>query len=157
MSEACGANHQTLSAEVLTRMLHAIDALDWDGVRAAFAPEIHTDYTSLWGGEPAVVTADDLITGWQELAHGFDATQHLTGPILTVDGRLHTHVRAHHWLDGEAWTVFGHYIAVVTDGRIAVLTLQTYQQEGNRELPGRARALSSAGNPRRPFTPGGAS
>ena len=125
-------------AAVLTRMLHAIDARDWDGVRAAFAEEVDTDYTSLWGGEPAIATIEDLLTGWRELVAGLAATQHLTGPILTVDGRLHTHVRASHWKDGDAWTVYGHYIAVIADGRIAALTLQTYQQEGNRDIPLRA-------------------
>jgi len=129
----------TTDADVLTRMLFAVDALDWDGVRAAFADEVVTDYTSLWGGEPATVAIDELITGWRQLLHGFDATQHLTGPVITVDGRLHTHVRAHHWLDGEAWTVYGHYIAGIEGGRIAALTLQTHQQEGNRELPTLAR------------------
>jgi hypothetical protein len=128
-----------MSADVLTRMLHAIDARDWDGVRAAFADPVHTDYTSLWGGEPASVAVDDLLDGWQELVRGLDATQHLTGPVITVDGRLHTHVVAHHWQDGEAWVVYGHYIALVVDGRIAELTLQTYHQEGNRDIPARAR------------------
>ena len=126
-------------AAVLTRMLHAIDARDFASVRAAFAEEVRTDYTSLWGGEPATVAIDDLLSGWQELVDGLDATQHLTGPVVAVDGRLHTHVRARHWQDGESWTVFGHYVALVVDGRIAELTLQTYQQEGNRDIPARAR------------------
>jgi hypothetical protein len=126
-------------ADVLTNMLHAIDARDFESVRAAFAEQVRTDYTSLWGGEPATVAIDDLLSGWQELVDGLDATQHLTGPIVTVDGRLHTHVRARHWQDGESWTVFGHYIAVVVDGRIAELTLRTYQVEGNRDIPDRAR------------------
>src|SRR6266540_6825977 len=127
-------------ADVITRMLHAIDALDWATVRACFAEEVDTDYTSLWGGEPATVKIEDLVADWQQLAYGFNATQHLTGPIITVDGKLHTHVRAHHWFDGAAWTVYGHYIAVVTAGRIAALTLQTYQEVGDRELVTRARS-----------------
>ena len=126
--------------EVITRMLHAIDALDWETVRACFAEEVDTDYTSLWGGSPATVHIDDIISDWQQLAHGFDATQHLTGPIIEVDGQWHTHVRAHHWLDGAAWTVYGHYIAGIAGGRIAALTLQTFQEEGDRELVTRARA-----------------
>jgi len=126
--------------DVITQLLHAIDALDWARVRASFTDEVRTDYTSLWGGEPATVHADDIISDWQQLAHGFDATQHLTGPIIEVDGQWHTHVRAHHWLDGQAWTVYGHYIARISDGRIAALTLQTYQEEGDRELVTRARA-----------------
>ena len=37
--------------DVITRMLHAIDRLDWPAVRDCFADVITTDYTSLWGGE----------------------------------------------------------------------------------------------------------
>ena len=124
---------------VITRLLHAIDAMDWPTVRECFAGTVATDYTSLWGGEPATVPIDDLIADWTTIVRGFDATQHLTGPVITVDGRLHTHVRAHHWRAGEAWTVYGHYIAEVRDGRITALTLQTYQVEGNPELPATAR------------------
>lgn len=126
--------------EVITRMLHAIDALDWKTVRASFADEVHADYTSLWGGAPATVGIDDLIADWQQLLNGFDATQHLTGPVIEVDGQWHTQVRAHHWLDGAAWTVYGHYIAGISDGRIAALTLQAFHEEGDRELVTQARA-----------------
>lgn len=51
-------------ADTLTRMLHAVDRLDWDGVRACFAGQLRVDYTEL---------------------NGFDATQHLTGPVLLTE------------------------------------------------------------------------
>jgi len=38
--------------ELVARMLFAGDALDWTGVRAAFADEVEVDYTSLFGGSP---------------------------------------------------------------------------------------------------------
>jgi hypothetical protein len=45
-------------------------------------------------------------------------------------------VIAHHWRPtGEVWTVYGHYVARVTDGRIAELTLRTYHTEGDPSLP----------------------
>ena len=130
-------------ADVVTRLMHAIDARDWDAVRATCADRVRIDYTSMWGGEPQTATIDELLVGWRALIDGFPATQHLIGPIVTVDGRLHTHVRASHWLDGEVWTVYGHYIARVEGGRITEFTLQAYQQEGNLELPARARARSA--------------
>lgn len=138
---------------VLTRMLHAIDRLDWDTVRDCFAAEIRTDYTSLWGGEPATVPVDELIEGWQGLAHGLHATQHQTGPIIEVDGLLHTHVTAHHWLTGadggDAWVVYGHYVASVAEGRIAALTLELHYQDGNRKIPELARERSATDPVRR--------
>jgi hypothetical protein len=133
---------------VLTRMLHAIDRLDWDTVRDSFAAEVRTDYTSLWGGEPATVPVDELIAGWQGLAHGLDATHHQTGPLVETDGLTHTHVTAHHWLDGEAWTVYGHYVAEIAGDRIAALTLQLHQQQGDLELPARARERAVTAPPR---------
>ena len=121
---------------VLTRLLHAIDALNWVGVRSCLADEVRTDYTSLFGGEPETVTGDDLVARWQALLPGFAATQHLTGPVLVEGDVAETHVRAHHWMaDGDRWSVYGHYVARLVDDRIAELTLQTFRQEGNPELP----------------------
>ena len=126
-------------AAVITRLLHAIDARDWDGVRVAFADDIRTDYTSLWGGSPETVTADALIAQWIEFVNQFGATQHLTGPLVVDGDRVETHVIAHHWQTaadgGLAWTVYGHYLATVVDSKITSLTLQTYRADGNPALP----------------------
>jgi hypothetical protein len=132
-----------IDAFVLTRMLHAVDARDFATARASFADEVHADYTSLWGGEAATVSGDVLIAGFRGIIPGFDATQHLTGPVITVDGQLETHVAAHHWLDGEVWVVHGHYVATVAGGKITGLTLVLHQQTGNLDLPARARARAA--------------
>lgn len=130
-------------ADVITRMLHAIDARDWRVVRDCFTDEVRTDYTSLWGGTPETVRADDLVAGWRDLAGGFTATQHLTGPVVVADGLARTHVTARHWLDGDDWTVHGHYLARISGGRIAELTLRTFHQQGNRDLPTLVRQRAS--------------
>ncbi|HEY3089675.1 MAG TPA: nuclear transport factor 2 family protein [Jatrophihabitantaceae bacterium] len=123
-------------ADVITRMLHAIDRLDWTVVRESFAPVVATDYTSLWGGEPADVRAELLIAQWQEFTANLAATHHQTGPIVVSDGRAETHVTAVHWLpNGDAWTVHGHYIAQLANGKIAALTLQTFRASGHEGLP----------------------
>lgn len=144
-------------ADVLPRLLYAIDVLDWPGVREALADEVRLDYTSLFGGEPETLSGDDVTARWQALMPGFDATQHLTGPVLlTGDGhgvRADTHVRGYHRIEGceggEIWGVYGHYTARLADGRITALTLQVFYQEGNRDLPTIAgqRAITS---PRKP-------
>jgi SnoaL-like domain len=125
------------AAEVLTRMLHAIDRRDWDTVRESFTGTVRTDYTSLWGGEAADQAIDDLIAGWQEFFKQLAATQHLTGPMLLNGDRVETHVTAHHWRPGaeQAWVVYGHYSARVDDGKIAELTLQTFHASGDQDLP----------------------
>ncbi len=122
--------------DVITRMLHAIDRLDWPAVRDCFADVITTDYTSLWGGEVETLPAEELITRWSEFAGGLAATQHQTGPVVMSDGRAETHVIAYHWLpDGDTWVVHGHYVARLADGKIAELTLQTLCSYGHDGLP----------------------
>jgi SnoaL-like domain len=149
-------------AAVLTRMLHAVDALDWAEVRACLADEVRTDYTELFGGEVETVTGDELVTRWQGLLPGFDATQHLTGPCLVEkDGTgllLRTHVRGYHHVEGaeggSTWAVHGHYVVPLqeTDAgwRVAGITLRVFYQEGNTDLPTVAaqRATTSPRTPR---------
>ena len=139
----------------VTAMLHAIDARDWEAVRAAFADEVFVDYTSLNGGEPGVQLADDLVGGWRAMLPGFDATQHLTGPFVTSveDGiaTTVTAVTATHRLgapDGPVWIVGGHYDLELEAGdgdglRITSMTLRTAYVRGDTSLPERARARAS--------------
>ncbi|GAA1715056.1 hypothetical protein GCM10009765_74930 [Fodinicola feengrottensis] len=128
---------------VITRMLFAIDALDWATVRKCLADQVELDYTSLFGGEPQTIAADTLLEQWSGLLPGFDATQHLTGPVVeTADDRIETHVRAVHVLGDEVWGVHGHYVADLRDDRICALTLRLFYQDGNRDLP--AAALERA-------------
>jgi SnoaL-like domain len=58
----------------LTRMLYAIDRLDWAEVRRCFADQVRIDYTELSGGESETLAADELIARWRGLLPGFDAT-----------------------------------------------------------------------------------
>ena len=137
-------------AETLTRLLHAVDRLDWAGVHGCLADSVRSDYTELSGGGPETLASGDLVARWQGLLPGFEATQHLTGPVLlTTDEhpgvRAEAHVRAYHHLDGETWGVYGHYIARITHGKITELTLQVFYQDGNLDLPAKAtqRAATS--------------
>lgn len=146
-----------IEADVLTRLLHAVDALDWVTVRGALADEVRLDYTSLAGGEPETLAADDLIARWQGLLPGFDATQHLTGPVLLTDDggpgvRADTHVVAWHRIAGtegaETWVVHGHYTARLVGGRIVALTLTVFFQDGNLDLPRLATERAASGSGR---------
>lgn len=131
----------------VTRMLFAVDKLDWPGIRTALADEIETDYVSLFGGTPERLKADTLVQRWQSLLPGFDATQHVTGPIVVTMGKdrtaiAETHVRAHHYIETESpsvWMVAGHYVMRMeqtsAEWKIASIRLDTYRQEGNRNFP----------------------
>jgi hypothetical protein len=76
------------------QLLHAVDQLDWAGVRQAFADEVRSDYTSLSGGAPQRGPVDDLIAQWRTLLPGFDATQHLLGaPLVSIDAARRSSTR----------------------------------------------------------------
>lgn len=127
-------------------MLHAIDSRNWDAVRAAFAERVTTDYTSLFGGEPQTQPADSVVGGWANFLPGFDATQHLAGPLVVdVEGdtaQARCAVTGTHRIGDAFWTVGGHYqIRLVKENgewHITHLTLDTAYQDGDRSLPEKA-------------------
>jgi SnoaL-like domain len=130
--------------DALPRLLYAIDVLDWPAVREAFADEVRLDYTSLFGGEPETLPGDELIARWRALLPGFDATQHMLGPVVLTDDagpgvRADAHVRGYHHIggsdSGQTWAVHGHYTARLVEGKITELTLALFYQEGDLGLP----------------------
>ena len=134
-------------SDVITQLVHAIDAQDWAAVSDTLANQVNTDYTSLFGGAPRVQAADDLIASWKGLLPGFDATQHLTGPILSEvaggDGRAYCAVTAVHRLGDAFWTVSGHYdIAVLRTAngwRIRGIRYRDVLTVGDTTLPAKAQ------------------
>jgi hypothetical protein len=93
------------------------DRRDWQACRAAFSDRVETDYTSLNGGQPAAVNANDLINGWNSFfTKTFKTTQHLIGShVVTITGDTAvclSNFQAHHvYLDGQkgTWTLGGFY------------------------------------------------
>ena len=132
---------------VVSKMLFAVDRLDWPAVRAALADEVETDYTSLFGGTAERLAADTLVQRWQGLLPGFDATQHLTGPVIVTASEgsratAETHVRAYHYVEADMWMIAGHYVMqlerAAAGWKISSIRLDSYRQEGNRNLPAAA-------------------
>jgi hypothetical protein len=132
--------------ETITRMLFAIDRLQWDALRTYFAHRVQIDYTSLFGGEPETLDVDELLARWRALLPGFDATQHMTGPIVVTRMRddealAETHVRGYHYIgtpQEQTWLVAGHYTMRLVQERarwcISSIRLDVYRQEGNTAL-----------------------
>ncbi|WP_166351563.1 nuclear transport factor 2 family protein [Phytoactinopolyspora limicola] len=141
-------NGETGPAGVVTTLLHAVDDLNWDVVRASFAEQVTVDYTALWGGSAETMAASELVERWQGLLPGFSATQHLTGPVvLSRHGdngvEAATTVRAHHVVDTDGdratWMVAGRYrmtlVPAAGEGwRIDGITLRVAYEEGQRAL-----------------------
>lgn len=123
------------------------DMRDWKQVRAQFADEVFADYTSLVGGQPGTVKADELVSGWKAFLPGFTATQHIiTNHRVTVSGdeaqSLSQFVANHRLADaagGELWTLGGYYRHTLRRTRsgwkVTRMTMTWTWQTGNTDLP----------------------
>jgi hypothetical protein len=136
---------------VVARIANTIDTRRWTELRALFAGEVTTDYTSLFGGEPQTQSGDALIAMWRQILSPLDATQHVTGAI-DVQWRdavaiAECNVRGYHISarasGGSEWMVAGQWIIEMTHSRktgssaqwhVTRMTLRTLYQTGNRNL-----------------------
>jgi len=136
--------------DALVAMFTATDDRDWDAVAAAFADRVALDYTSLSGGEPAVLSGRQIAEAWSAALGGLDATHHLTGNYL-IDveadratarfAATATHRRAGGHGD-PLWTLGARYHAELrpTGGRwlITALTMTAIWGQGNQAILGQA-------------------
>ena len=101
-NDTLSVENRTAIADTVVGLLHTIDARDWKAVRAAFDETVEVDYTSLFGGKPSSSSAAGLIAGWEAFLPGFDATQHILGPVTTRaetgDVVAQAHVRGYHYI-----------------------------------------------------------
>ena len=86
---------------VVNQVAIMADLRNWGACRDAFSDRVATDYTSLSGGEPATVSAEDLVNGWETFfSQTFKVTQHLIGShVVTITGDTATclsNFQAHH-------------------------------------------------------------
>jgi hypothetical protein len=138
-------NEEAIRA-VVARIANTIDTQRWTELRALFADEVTTDYTSLFGGDVARQSGDNLIAVWRQMLSPLDATQHVTGAI-DVQRRdsvaiAECNVRGYHICaraaGGSEWLVAGQWIiemvAVGDRWLVAHMTLRTFYQTGNRDL-----------------------
>jgi SnoaL-like domain len=133
-------------ADVVVEMFFATDRRAWDTVRDSFTDTVRLDYTSLTGGEPVMIAADDMVEAWKGVLPGFDATHHHVTPVTTTpsaeEARVILNGTATHRLasaHGESlWTIGGYYeVDLVTgvDGwKIARFTFVATWGSGNRDL-----------------------
>jgi SnoaL-like domain len=132
--------------ETCTRMAWHADEREWDALRDVFADEVRVDYTSLQGGEPAIVSRDELVESWAGLLGKLAATQHLlTNHLVTVSGDIAACTaafQATHLLPNPhgdpSWTLGGTYrFELVRDGptwRISAVTMTATWARGNQQI-----------------------
>jgi len=60
--------------DVITRLFVGTDQRDWQAVMNCFERHVQFDMTSLAGGDPATLTSQQIVDGWDA---GLDPIQHL--------------------------------------------------------------------------------
>ena len=139
--------------DTVYRLAAAIDHRDWPAYRTVLTDEITIDYSSYRAGSIGPMSADEWVARGIRLFPGLDASQHtISNPRVTLTGDSATcesYVRADHALDGELYTIGGHYLHGLVrrpDGwRIHHITLHVAWSQGDRDLLDRA-ATRAAGS-----------
>ncbi len=114
--EAAMPNDERIRAAVV-EIARAADAKDWQSIRALFADEVDFDYTSVAGGKPARLKADDIVTGWRQGLGRYRETKHNFSDIaVKIDGDKATSTfsgQATHLRDADGkaarWSCGGDY------------------------------------------------
>ncbi len=139
----------------ITDIAAGADRHDWPRVRAAFADTVTVDYTSLWGGEPATLPADELIAQWSGFLPGFEITHHMvTNQTVTAldetTASAEADFTATHRIDDALWVLGGRYdYALERAGDrwvVSALTMTALWETGDRDLVAQAAERAQPAN-----------
>ena len=82
----------------------ALDDKDWDRARSMLADEVNVDFTSLVGGKPGTVKADDMVKSWKSSRRLQYKTLRIRGNhVATITGD-----KAVVMSNGYSWSRTGH-------------------------------------------------
>jgi ketosteroid isomerase-like protein len=123
----------------------AVDAKQWEAVRAMFADTIQADFSSL-GGAPGPLAADDLVNGWRRnLFEGKPSFRLRGGARVSVDGDSASVIaNGYAWnalpqlAENNFWEVWGRYeygLSRSEDGwKIVSMTFVAMHQRGDASV-----------------------
>lgn len=73
--------------ETINHLFIATDQRDWQEVKGLFAPSVLFDMTSLAGGDPAMLTPQQIVDAWDKGLKPLKAIHHQTGnTIVAIEG-----------------------------------------------------------------------
>ena len=122
------------------------DAKDWKTLRSYFTDEVDVDFTSLSGGEPAKIIADDLIKGWETNLFAEKKTFHQRGnhriEIKGDRAEVFSKAYAFNLLEsGEVtglWEVWGNYAHTLrreeNGWKVSGIILEVIHQRGDEKV-----------------------
>ena len=102
---------------VVDEIDNAVDAKDWERCRSYFMDEIYADFTSLAGGSPGNMAADELVRAWATNLYPDKLSHHMrTNHRVTIDGdRAEVFSKGyalnilHRPAGSDLWEVWGNY------------------------------------------------
>lgn len=129
--------------EIISKLFLSADERDWETTLGIFDEVVLLDYTSMTGGEPAMLNREDIIAAWKSFLPGFDSTDHqLSDFDVKIEDDLAQAMffgHAEHFIGDEIWIVEGDYeteLVRKNDGwLINKLKFDLSKQDGNLELP----------------------
>jgi len=104
-------------SDVQLRYASGIDMRDWTLYRSCFTDDLEIDFSSVFGGDPRRMKADQWVETVRRTISGLKATQHMiTNHVITLQGDEATcvaYVQARHHLPNDAGgsdqAMFGYY------------------------------------------------
>jgi hypothetical protein len=148
-------------SDVQLRYATGLDSRDWPLYRSCFTDEMDADFTSVFGGQPRRVRADQWVAAARRLMTPLKATQHMiTNHVITIDGDEATcvaYVQARHHLPNDTGAseqnMFGYYtnrFARTPEGwKICACKLTVTWNTGNWNIFELARRRYEESNPRK--------
>ena len=117
MTEISRLTDRAAIIDLVDAVFDSVDAKDWAAAENLFTPTLRADFTSLNGGEPAEITAGQLVDGWRQGLHAMKASFHTVGNYrIDADGddaSVGVKGYAYNVLDtslgGGMWEVWGRY------------------------------------------------
>ena len=138
--------------ELIGNLALLLDARDWNAFEGLFANPVHLDRSSLFGGEPEILSPAELVDGYRHTLGNLDAVHHLiTCHVINLDGDQATsaaNMQGTHVLvnssGGPIWTVGGRHdyqLKQTADGwKIAGWTFTIEWATGNMNIVALAAA-----------------
>jgi hypothetical protein len=132
--------------ETVNDLFISVDNKDWENVKSIFSDKVLLDYTSMTGGQPAILTSSQIIDSWKSILPGFDKTHHQLGNyVFKKDSdlvKVFCYGTATHYLANESnnniWTVVGSYdleLKMINNSwRIVKMKFNLKYTDGNNNL-----------------------
>ncbi|SFC24718.1 hypothetical protein SAMN05421780_1048 [Flexibacter flexilis DSM 6793] len=131
----------TTTIQSILDIFEGADERNWQKASNAMANKVLLDYTSMTGGEPALLTPQEITAAWANFLPGFDKTHHQLSNFQQQANTVTFDGKADHYINDSVWTVIGNYYAETeADGKVSLLRFNFKTQSGNTELPAIATA-----------------